>query len=238
MTEPDQLVPESASTPPTPVPTPAALEDDAMHVHAPDHAVTTWRQFFIHLAIVSIGLLIALSLESLVEAYHHRSLVIEARRNIEREISENRGLVKQNIASVQADQARMAKNLDVLQALRQSRQVPSDGHLQYRLEWSALSDSAWTTARDTGALGHMEYAEVQCYAGIYTQQRLISEQGQRLLENQTRAISPALIAGNPLAMTDAERDLVTSRSADLLADLKGVEQLMSQWDTRCTTTGR
>ena len=78
------------------------------HVHAPDHAVTTWRQFFIHLAIVSIGLLIALSLESLVEAYHHRSLVTEARRNIEREISENRGLVKQNIASVQADQARMS----------------------------------------------------------------------------------------------------------------------------------
>jgi hypothetical protein len=142
--------------------------------------------------------------------------------------------VKQNIASVQADQSRMAKNLGVLQALRQTREVPSDGHLQYRLEWSALSDSAWTTARDTGALGHMEYAEVQCYAGIYTQQRLISEQGQRLLENQTRAISPALIAGNPLAMTEAERDLVTSRSADLLADLKGVEQLMSQWDTRCT----
>ena len=236
MTEPDPLVPESASAPPAPVPDPAVFQDDAMHVHAPDHAVTTWRQFLIHLAIVTIGLLIALSLEALVEAYHHRSLVLEARRNIEREIAENRGLVKQNIASVQADQSRMKTNLDVLLALRQARQVPGDSHLQYRLEWSALSDSAWTTARDTGALGHMDYAEVQCYAGIYTQQHVISEQGQRLLENQTRAISPALIAGNPLAMTEAERDLVTSRSADLLADLKGAEQLMTQWDTQCSSS--
>lgn len=236
MTEPDQFAPESASTAPAPGPDPTALQDDAMHVHAPDHPVTTWRQFLIHLAIVTIGLLIALSLEALVEAYHHRSLVLEARRNIEREITENRGLVKQNIASVQADQSRMKTNLEVLLALRQAREVPSDSRLQYRLEWSALSDSAWATARDTGALGHMEYAEVQCYAGIYTQLHVISEQGQRLLESQTRAISPALVAGNPLAMTEAERDLVTTRSADLLADLKGAEQLMSQWDTQCASS--
>lgn len=204
-----------------------------MHVHAPDHAVTTWRQFFVHLAIVSIGLLIALSLESLVEAYHHRALVLEARKNIDREINENRGLVKQNAADVRANQSRMEKNLSVLQALRRTDQTPKDGRLQYRLDWSALSDTAWTTARDTGALGYMEYAEVQCYAGIYTQQQLISLQAQALMERQTRAISPALITGDPLAMTPAERDLVMLRSADLLADLKGIEQLMSQWNSGC-----
>ncbi|MDG2524223.1 hypothetical protein P6166_02475 [Stenotrophomonas sp. HITSZ_GD] len=204
-----------------------------MHVHAPDHAVTTWRQFFIHLAIVSIGLLIALSLESLVEAYHHRALVAEARGNIEREIRENRELVKENAGSVRADQSRMRKNLGVLVALRQAGEVPGDDHLQYRLEWAALSDTAWTTARDTGALGHMDYAEVQCYAGISAQQQLISQQAQALLEKQTRAAAPALITSNPAAMTPAERDLMMSRSADLLADLEGIEQLMSQWDSHC-----
>lgn len=61
-----------------------------MEVHVPDHPVTTWRQFFTHLAIVSVGLLIALSLESLVEWRHHRALVREARENVRREISENR----------------------------------------------------------------------------------------------------------------------------------------------------
>lgn len=204
-----------------------------MEVHVPDHPVTTWRQFFTHLAIVSIGLLIALSLESLVEWRHHRALVREARDNIRREISENRSQLKQNGADVRADMVRMAGNLQILAALRETGRLPEGARLQYSLAWSGLSDTAWTTARDTGALGFMEYAEVQCYAGIYAQQSVINTQAMELFQGQARAISPVLISGKADALTAEERERVLSRSADLLADLKAVEQLMSQWDMRC-----
>lgn len=127
----------------------------------------------------------------------------------------------------------MAGNLQILSALRNTGRMPEDAHLQYSLAWSALSDTAWTSARDTGALGFMEYAEVQCYAGIYAQQRIINTQALELFQGQARAISPVLISGKADALTTDERERVISRSADLLADLKALEQLMSQWDMRC-----
>jgi len=204
-----------------------------MEFHAPDHPVMTWRQFFIHIGIVTVGILIALSLESLVEWRHHRALVNEARENIRREIDENRTQLKQNDVDVQADMTRMAANLQLLATLRTTGHTPEGSGLQYRLAWSGLSDTAWTTARDTGALGFMKYSEVQCYAGIYTQQQIINTQAMALFQAQVRAVSPVLIGGKPDALTPEERERVLARSADLLADLKVVGQLMSQWDTRC-----
>ena len=49
-----------------------------LEVHPPSEPVHGWRDFFIHLATITIGLLIALSLEGCVEFWHHRSLVHEA----------------------------------------------------------------------------------------------------------------------------------------------------------------
>jgi hypothetical protein len=43
-----------------------------LDVHPPHHAVSSWGDFFIHLATITIGLLIAIGLEQTVEAIHHR----------------------------------------------------------------------------------------------------------------------------------------------------------------------
>ena len=43
-----------------------------LDVHPPHHAASTWRDFFIHIATIVIGLLIAVALEQTVEFIHHR----------------------------------------------------------------------------------------------------------------------------------------------------------------------
>jgi hypothetical protein len=43
-----------------------------MDVHPPDHPVITWKQFFVHMAIVVLGLLIAIGLEQSVEWLYRR----------------------------------------------------------------------------------------------------------------------------------------------------------------------
>jgi hypothetical protein len=43
-----------------------------LEVHAPHEPLTTWKGFFIHIATISIGLLIAIGLEQTVEYFHHR----------------------------------------------------------------------------------------------------------------------------------------------------------------------
>jgi hypothetical protein len=46
-----------------------------LDVHAPYEALQTWKGFFIHIATICIGLLIAIALEQSVETIHrHREL--------------------------------------------------------------------------------------------------------------------------------------------------------------------
>lgn len=38
-----------------------------MEVHPPEHPIFTWKQFFSHMAVIVLGLLIAIGLEQTVE---------------------------------------------------------------------------------------------------------------------------------------------------------------------------
>ena len=72
---------------------PPARQENAppmLDVHAPREAVHTWKDFFIHLATIVIGLLIAVGLEQTVEYFHHQHQVAEIRRSLaeERRINE------------------------------------------------------------------------------------------------------------------------------------------------------
>ena len=61
-----------------------------LDVHPPHHPATTWRDFFIHIATIVIGLIIAVALEQTVEHLHNRhirhdlqaQLLDDARRNV------------------------------------------------------------------------------------------------------------------------------------------------------------
>jgi hypothetical protein len=51
-----------------------------LEVHPPQHAAHSWRDFFIHIATIVIGLLIAIGLEQTVEHFHQRHQLQELRR--------------------------------------------------------------------------------------------------------------------------------------------------------------
>ena len=63
-----------------------------MEIHKP-HAAKTWKEFFIELGTIVVGILIALGLEQIVEGFHDRSRVAQARENIRSEIANNIGLM-------------------------------------------------------------------------------------------------------------------------------------------------
>jgi hypothetical protein len=44
-----------------------------LETHAPHQLVHTWKDFFIHIATIVVGLLIAVALEQSIEALHHRN---------------------------------------------------------------------------------------------------------------------------------------------------------------------
>jgi hypothetical protein len=60
-----------------------------LDVHAPHESIHTWKDFFIHISTIVVGLLIAIGLEQTVEYFHHRHEVREARDALAAEHEEN-----------------------------------------------------------------------------------------------------------------------------------------------------
>jgi hypothetical protein len=53
-----------------------------LDVHPAHHAASSWRDFFIHIATIVIGLLIAVGLEQTVEYFHHEHQLHDVRQGI------------------------------------------------------------------------------------------------------------------------------------------------------------
>jgi len=200
-----------------------------LDVHPPHQSIHTWRDFFVHLITITIGLFIALTLEAAVEALHHRHLVKEARASIRREIEENRKLAAANLISVQQDQERIEKDIQALIALRGGAKLEHGG-LHYTIDWEGFSDSAWRTAQSTGAINYMDYESTQALTGLYVQQGIVSDRSLAVFDAQSRAIAPVFFTGDPNLMSKDEIQIVLLRSADVLSDLKALGQLLKELD--------
>ena len=58
-------------------------------MHPPHESIHTWRDFFIHIATIVVGLCIAVGLEQTAEFFHHRHQVSEIRESLRVERSIN-----------------------------------------------------------------------------------------------------------------------------------------------------
>jgi hypothetical protein len=199
-----------------------------MDVHPPHHPINTWRDFLIHLATITLGLLIALGLEGAVEWAHHRSLVSEARENLHQELENNRKLADMNLTEVREDEARMRGNLEMERKLRDQPKDIHGNQLHFRFDWSSMSESAWQTARDTGALSFMAYKDVQNYADLYTQQRLVDAMAADLFKEQVRTASPLFTEVDAENLPPEEARRLLDLTATTSADLTTLEQMLSQ----------
>jgi hypothetical protein len=198
-----------------------------LDVHPPHEPIHSWRDFFVHLITLTIGLLIALSLEGLVEWNHHRHLKHEAHDTIRREIEDNRKTSAQDLQWLQEDEHRIEKDIQTLLTLRGGKKLEK-GSLEYHMSWSSPSEAAWQTAHSTGALNYFEYADAQSLADLYLQQAFVVSSGMQIYRNQTEAIAPLFISNDPNAMSKEEIQLSLTRSADVLIGLRSLEQVIVQ----------
>jgi hypothetical protein len=68
----------------------AAKDPPMLDVHAPHETVHTWRDFFIHIATIVVGLIIAIGLEQSVEAIHRHHERIQLQHDLRAEAINNR----------------------------------------------------------------------------------------------------------------------------------------------------
>jgi ribosome-associated protein YbcJ (S4-like RNA binding protein) len=153
-----------------------------VEVHPPHSPIRSIKDFLLHLLAITIGLLIALSLEASAEWMHNRRLVHEARENIAQEIRDNKRSLAKEMTALPTEEQQLEKLLTVVNAEERGGAAKPDQHLVWTV--TRLSDSSWSTAFSTGAVGHMNYDEVRRYSQLYALQQMFNSSMDRYLESR------------------------------------------------------
>ncbi len=137
-----------------------------MEIHGPEGPTNSFKDFAIHIVIVTIGILIALGLEGIRETIYEHHTVRDARENFHAELQGNRNNLDQELRN---DQKTLAQLDAIIADLPQLRKKPA----QFAQRVAELnpsgyffSSSRWESALSTGALGHMSVDEVNRYAEV------------------------------------------------------------------------
>jgi hypothetical protein len=125
-----------------------------LDIHPAHHAASTWRDFFIHIATIVIGLLIAISLEQTVEYFHHRHLAAEARRALIEERRTNESSNEFNIFATHRHQQDLQRDLTILHALRARQPRPSVPFILRHARYLYLEDD-WRKIHQSGTINYL-----------------------------------------------------------------------------------
>jgi hypothetical protein len=153
--------------------------------HAPHETIHSWKDFFIHIATIAVGLLIAIGLEQTVEFFHHRHEAEHARDMIADEMAINDHSQQQDLQVLTMHEDYLFADLPVIDRLRHHALLPGD-HLVIFRPTMAFKNSAWLTAQQSGALALFPYDEIQRYAYLYSMQgdfEKTAEEGSIALQN-------------------------------------------------------
>jgi len=137
-----------------------------MEIHGPEGPTNSFKDFAIHIVIVTIGILIALGLEGIREAVYVRHVVRDARENFRVELQANRDHLDRELKH----DSEMLANIDQIVAnLPKLRKNPAELRARVAKIYPSgyfFSSSRWESALSTGALGHMSVDEVNQYAQV------------------------------------------------------------------------
>lgn len=203
-----------------------------MDVHPPHGPIRSWKDFTLHLLTITIGLLIALALEAAVQSLHHRHMVTEARVNLRREIGENHTLYAENLRFLQTKLVQLEQDIDQLRDLRAGK-APEGFELQWSFHWNSYTDSAWKSARDSGAVGYMRPEVIKKYSEVYGQQTFVNEAGVSILFDQAKAAAPLLLMKNrkdPKELSAGDIQALLLSAAELEGRVKQLELFMQVLD--------
>ena len=140
-----------------------------LDVHPPHEAAHGWKDFFVHMATICLGLLIAIGLEQSVEWMHHRHELKELQESLRRDTEKQVGdalhyetVSTFEIANSEARMQQAAEALRTHQPIAQPRVIGNPPAEQAVLP----VDPAWKAATASGLLALAPQQDVVAYSEI------------------------------------------------------------------------
>jgi hypothetical protein len=185
-----------------------------LDVHPPHEAAHTWKDFFIHIATIVVGLLIAIGLEQTVEFFHHR----HERHQL---VEDLRAEAARRVPALQvSEQGFGARAAWYRQILDLGRKTPASNGLisfvlpprQHPPVIDIPEDSAWNTAKASGTLGVLSHEEIEVWGRVdyYSLATAKDADGMSDAYDALNAVcdrtGAQLTPGSTLQLTPADRD--------------------------------
>jgi hypothetical protein len=140
-----------------------------LDVHAPHQLVHTRRDFFVHIATIVIGLLIAVGLEQSIEALHHRNQRSELEAEMHAVLESDVKLDDEDLKKLAGFRAYLAELRAAIQARLGSQLLPAapavdDGRMALLLIYPSLAP--YEAAKENGTAALLPTDRLRLYSRI------------------------------------------------------------------------
>lgn len=200
-----------------------------MEIHAPHRPIHSYKEMLVHLALITLGVLIALSFEGVASWREHRALVREARANLTNEIRDNMKELGNRLQRLPKERQDVEHAIDVVELLTDRKKFESiksgSAGVQLGFTTADLQNASHTTTEVTGAFGLMEYEEVKKYATVYGHQDLYMRFQHEAMQNMTRSLAGVSILAQPEKATAREVEDCKAQFRLTIAAMTAEEQL-------------
>jgi hypothetical protein len=113
--------------------------------------VSNWREFIVHISIVTVGVLIAFGLEGMREAWHEHVLLRDIQANFRAEIAADQDHLRREIENVKQTQTTLDALISDLPHLASDPAQLHKRAADIRPSFYFFSATSWQTALSTGA---------------------------------------------------------------------------------------
>jgi hypothetical protein len=142
-----------------------------LDVHSSHAPVRGWRDFFIHIAIIVVGLCIAVGIQQTVEFIQHHFQRAEMRQALQLERGGNYKTFVANTTAWRWGIAELQNNLLVFQYLRDHPGTPQDklpGVLLWKTNNYEFNSAAWDAIHQGGLVALLPRDEIEENSGVYS----------------------------------------------------------------------
>jgi hypothetical protein len=137
-----------------------------MEIHGPEGPTNSFKDFAIHIVIVTIGILIALGLEGVREMIYEHHTVRDARENFQAEFHANRTNLDKELINDKKTLAQLDSIIADLPKLKLNPSALAQRVADLGPSGYFFASSRWESALSSGAVGHMSVDEVNRYAEV------------------------------------------------------------------------
>jgi hypothetical protein len=179
-----------------------------LDVHPPHTPTHTWKDFFIHIATITVGLLIAIGLEQTVEAIHRSHQRHQLQEDLHEEAEKNREIILRDLtmeSQLSWFQSAAKAAGTGAKAGKVSLTLPeAPCHAGYlgapSARYFAPSEAVWTTAKESGLTALIPAQQARIYARLAHNDDLLAV----TRENLAKACEHILSLEGRFATTDGD----------------------------------